>query len=323
MVENQMEQKAENRLEKLMHGRAAGMAVALRGCAAELAGSLQMRYGDAAPVPLRLYEPCRVEHPHSAFLRKSVERNGAKAVHTTLFAPGGKLTEQRDGDGRAIEYFVKKEKDFEILRGFLRDVELHPAKTAHGADSAAQIACLSLSPLRELETRWAGPELSRWALTSGDESAASCLRKLERQLHRRAEEAARAGCRACTLRDMAAEPLPETYMMHAGRHIEWLRHTGLATAVEVSEPTAPLLAALAAAGAGARMPLDLALGEDFPALPAGMRLLLDLDAAAPAPEPEPLRRLLDPCADAILILDCFQADEAAITAALDRLLGIF
>lgn len=320
MAELHMDHKPETKLQKLLYGRAEGAAVALRGCAPELAATIQAHFGADAPLPLRIFEPCRVEHPHSAFLRKPVEHNGEKAVQTTLYAPGGKLHEERAIDGAALEFYVKKPQDFEVLRGFLKDIELHPGKSSPAAESTASLACLGLTPLRELETRWAGPDMARWAMANADESAASCIRKLERQLHRRAEEACRTGSRACVLRDMAAEPLPETYMLHAGRHIEWLKHAGLMPYVEVAAPTGPLLAALAAACAGVRMPLGLALANGFPELPEDMRLVLDLDAAECIPEPELLKRLLGQCAAVVIVMDCGDAEPDPLTNRLEPLM---
>ena len=317
-----MEHRAESRLEKLLAGRADGVAVALRGCADGCTEALTTQYGDSAPGRVRVFEPSRVEHPHSAFLRKTVDAHGRQAVQTTLYAPGGKLAEERLLDGQAVEHFVKKQQDFETLRGFLRDVELYPAKSLPHTAGTAVLANLGLTPVRELETRWAGPELTGWALMSQDESAASCLRKLERHLHRRAEEACRAGSRACVLKDMSACPLPETYLLQAGRHIEWLRHNGLFPWVEVAEPNGPLLAALHAACAGARMDLiNPALYEEQTMLPEGMRLLLDVSAGDDLSllEADGIVELLKKCGSAVMLVDCFQAEREQLIRTLDCL----
>lgn len=305
-----MEHKAENMLDKLLCGRADGAAVALRACPDEHYDKVLERFGPDAPARLAFCEPCRVEHPHSAYLRKPAVVQGQPTVQTTLYAPDGRLTEERAEDGSVYERFVKKPADFETLRGHLRDVELHPGKALHSLDNVSYMARLGLTPVRDMETRWAGPEMTSWALMTQDESAASCLRKLERQFHRRCEEAVRLGCRAGLLTDMSAEPLPQTYMLHAGRHIEWMRHTGLAPWVDVSRPEAMLLAALDAAHAGARVALDNpALYEDGFAPPETMRWMFDIPTAAllknglEQSSCSPIAR----CACSILLLDCQDA----------------
>lgn len=314
-----MERRNETTLEKLLHGRAEGGAVALRGCEEELFAAVRLRFGgDVSRV--RFVEPCRVEHPHSAFLRKSVTRAGVTAVQTTLYAPDGRLTEERPQDGPAIEYFVKKEKDFEILRGHLRDVELHAAKPPQGED--ALLANAGLTPLRELETRWAGPGMAQWALLSQDESAASCLRKLERQFHRRCEEAEKMGCRAGVLRDMSAEPLPETYMLHAGRHIEWMRHAGLFPWVEARQPEPNLLAALNAAHAGARFALgNTVLPWEGFTLPEGMRLILDASAGDDS-DAGLAGELVKKCEATVVLLDCFGARQENVFRQLENFIRV-
>lgn len=320
MAETNMEHKGP--LEKLLSGHAQGIGVALRGCPEEVADEVMERFAGAPVGRIRLMEPCRVEHPHSAFLRKNLVSHGRQAVQTTLFAPGGKLTSEQSPDGEVFERFVKRPQDFEVLRSYLRDVELHPAKAQPGAD-AVTAACLGLTPLREMETRWAGPELTQWALMTQDESAASCLRKLERQLHRRAEEAVHMLCSVALLADMAAEPLPETYMLHAGRHIEWIRHAGLFPVVEVARPTEPLLAALAAASAGARMALsNPVLHEEGFAPPEGMRFIFDMEAKAGLGglQLEQVKCLLGKCCSAVVFLDCYQASLDEITASIEVLL---
>jgi hypothetical protein len=319
-----MEHRLENPIEKLLRGSSAGFAIALRGCTEEHAEQVSERFGEAAAGRVRLLEPCRIEHPHSAFLRKPVEANGQQAVQTALFAPVGKLTEVRLDGGDAVEYYVKKPEDFEVLRGFLRDVELVAAKAQAEPKGIVPLASLGLTPVREMESRWAGVELTAWALMAQDESAASCLRKLERQMHRRCEEAHRLGCRVGVLRDMAAEPLPETYMLHAGRHIEWMRHAGLSPFVEVSQPGQPLLAALAAADAGARIALTnpALYGADF-VPPEGMRFIFDIDAREGLGDiqGEQVSAMLGACASAVLLADCFQSDEEKIFGYIEMLLG--
>lgn len=322
MAEIQMEHRQETKLEKLLRGRAEGAALALRGCDPAQYEALRARFGEGCPQPLRLFEPCRAEHPHSGFLRKAAAHCGVPATQTTLFAPGGKLHELRVEDGAAAEYFVKKPQDFEVLRGFLRDVELLPCKAQPAPEGAAQLALLGLTPVRELETRWAGPDTARQALEAADESAASCLRKLERHLRRRAEEACRAGCRACVLRDGVALPLSEDWLAQAARHMEWLGRAGLFPWFEVSAPSAGLLAELFVAQAGAMLPLAAALGEGFPALPAGARLLLEAEPSAGLPDAEGLKRLLYECRGAVLLLDCRQADGERLSAVLEGLLPL-
>ncbi len=302
-----MEHRAESMLDKLLCGRADGAAVALRACPDEVYETVRERFGPAAPARLALCEPCRVEHPHSAYLRKTAVVQGNPAVHTTLYAPDGRLTEERAEDGTVFERYVKKPADFETLRGHLRDIELHPGKALPIPENTSYLARLGLTPVRDMETRWAGPEMTSWALTTQDESAASCLRKLERQFHRRCEEAFRLGCRAGLLADMSAEPLPETYMLHAGRHIEWMRHTGLAPWVEVSRPEAMLLAALDAAHAGARVALDNpALYEDGFAPPETMRWMFDLTACIimESMNLEAVNTMIAKYACSIFLIDC-------------------
>lgn len=320
-----MEHRGDNRIEKLLRGTALGAALALRACPDGVAAGVAARFGEEAAGRVRIAEPCRMEHPHSAFLRKPVEIGGEKGVQTTLWAPGGKLTETRLPDGAAADWFVRKPEEYETLRGFLRDVELYPARNAPAPEGCAQLASLGLTPVRELEVRWAGPETTARALMEQNESAASCLRKLERHLHRRTEEAHRAGCRVALLRDMAAEPLPETYMLHAGRHVEWIRHAGLSPFVEVSLPEPMLLAALFAAGAGARAALlNPALYEPAFAPPEGMRFLLDAYAAAgfAGLEPERMSDMLARCGGAVVMLDCGGAGEDEVCRAVEALMEI-
>jgi hypothetical protein len=317
-----MEHKAESILDKLLYGHAEGFAVALRGCPEAAAAAMTARFGESTPGRVRLFEPCRVEHPHSAFLRKSIESHGKPAVQTTLYAPDGRLTEERSAEGEALERFVKKPADFETLRGHLKDVELHPVKMSAAAEDCTALAHVGLTPVRDMETRWAGPELTAWALMTQDEAAASCLRKLERQLHRRCEEACRAGCHAGILHDLAVEPLPETYMLHAGRHIEWMRHAGLTPWVEVLAPEPMLLAALAAAHAGVRISLDNpALHDEAFAPPEGMKFIFDV-AAGDDLVREPVAELLKKCACAVLLVDCHEATEAQMAKSLEILLTV-
>jgi hypothetical protein len=319
-----MEHRGGNRIEKLLRGTALGAALALRACPDGMAKGVAARFGEEAAGIVRIIEPCRVEHPHSAFLRKPVEMDGARGMQTTLYAPGGKLTETRREDGSAAEWFVRKPEDFETLRGFLRDVVLYPARVAPAPEGCAQLASMGLTPVRELEVRWAGMEMTARALVEQNESAASCLRKLERHLHRRAEEAYRAGCRVALLKDMAAEPLPETYMLYAGRHVEWIRHAGLSPFVEVSQPEPMLLAALFAAGAGARLALGTpALYEPTFAPPEGMRFLFDADAADfTGFEPGRAAEMLSKCGGAVVMLDCGSAGEDEVYRAVEALMGI-
>lgn len=320
-AEIQMERRADNRMEKLLHGHAEGFALALRACDDPLFDLLRARFGSESIFRISFLEPCRVEHPHSAFLRKPSECQGKQTVQTTLFAPGGKLTEERTADGTACECYIKKPGDFETLRGFLRDVQLVPGRCA-AKEGVTPVAAAGLTPQREMETRWAGMDMTAWALTAQDESAASCLRKLERQLHRRCEEAAKRGCRAAVLRDMAALPLPETYMLFAGRHIEWMRHNGLTPYVEVAGPNEPLLLALHAARAGARVDIaNPALSaEDFRP-PEGMRFLFDCTAGALGGlDREALKAMAGQCGAAVFLLDCFGAAAEDVIPSIERLL---
>jgi hypothetical protein len=318
-----MEHRADNLIDKLLRGIALGAAAALRACPEDVAAKARERFGERASCRVRFVEPCRTEHPHSAFLRKPIGAEGMQRVQTTLFAPAGKLAELRSPEGEALEWFVKKPGEFEVLRGFLRDVELCPAKLPPAPEGCSSFALLGLTPVRELETRWAGPELAAQAMIEQNEAAASCLRKLERHLHRRCEEAHRLGCRVGILRDMAAEPLPETYMLHAGRHIEWMRHAGLSPFVEAARPGPNLLAALFAANAGARVSLyDPALcGPEF-APPEGMRFLLDADARAGLGElrRETIGELFSRCGAAVVLVDCAQAGEEDVFRTIDALM---
>jgi hypothetical protein len=251
--------------------------------------------------------------------------DGTQSIQTTLFAPGGKLAEARTQHGDAVERFVKKPGDFEVLRGFLRDVEFFPAKTPPAPEGCITLAHLGLTPVREMESRWAGLEGTAQALAGQDESAASCLRKLERQLHRRCETAHALGCRVGLLRDLAAEPLPQTYMLHAGRHIDWMRHAGIAPYVEAANPEPMLLAALFAGGAGVRIALSCkTLYEPDFSPPEGMRFLLDIDASEGLGDrqPEQIRELISKCGSAVLMLDCGQSGEEEIFSTVEAMSGI-
>lgn len=321
MAEILMEHRTDGILDKLLHGHSDGCAVALRGCPEAVATALAERFSGNSPGRARFFEPCRIEHPHSAYLRKSVDSHGKPAVQTTLYAPDGRLTEERSAEGEAFERFIKKPADFEVLRGHLKDIELHPAKALAATEGITALAQMGLTPVRDMETRWAGPELTAWALMTQDESAASCMRKLERQFHRRCEEACRAGCRAGILRDMALEPLPDTYMLHAGRHIEWMRHAGLMPWVEMLSPEPSLLAALDAARAGARIALDNpALYGDAFAPPESLRFIFDVAADGDLMR-EQITELLKKCACAVLLVDCHQVPEEQISKTLDLLFG--
>lgn len=320
-----MEHRVENLIDKLLRGTASGSAVALRACPEDIAEKAKERFGAAVAGRVRFVEPCRMEHPHSAFLRKNVSIEGTQGVQTTLFAPGGKLVEERVQGGDAVERFIRKPDEFEVLRGFLRDVDLYPAKASPAPEGCTSLANLGLTPVRELESRWAGLEMTAQALIDQNESAASCLRKLERQLHRRCEAAHDLGCRVGILRDMAAEPLPETYMLYAGRHIEWMRHAGISPFVEVSAPEPMLLAALFAAGAGARVALtNPAPYEPSFSPPEGMRFLFDVDAQEGLGElqPEHVGALFAKCGSAVAMLDCGQAEEKQIFEIMEVLAGI-
>lgn len=246
-------------------------------------------------------------------------------MQTTLYAPDGRLSEERAEDGCVLERFVKKPADFETLRSHLRDVELHPGKALHMLGNVSYMARLGLTPVRDMETRWAGPEMTSWALMTQDESAASCLRKLERQFHRRCEEALRLGCRPGLLTDMSAEPLPQTYMLHAGRHIEWMRHAGLTPWVEVCRPETMLLAALDAARAGARVALDNpALYEDGFAPPETMRWMFDLTACnvVESMNIEAISTIIKRYACSLFLMDCAGANAQDVIVALEHFCDI-
>jgi hypothetical protein len=323
MAEILMEHKPETAINKLLQHTTGGAAVALRGCTEEIAQAVAARFGEAVG-KVRLFEPCKVEHPHSAFLRKNIERNKQPCCQTTLFAPGGKLVEERLPEGDVCERFIRKTADFEVLRGHLKDVELHPARALHPIENCTTIASVGLTPMREMETRWAGPELLGTALAAQDEAAASCLRKLERHLHRRCEEACAAGCTAAVLHDLAVEPLPQAYMPAALRHIEWMRHNGLAPFVEVSQPNEPLLSELKAARAGVRTEFanSALYGESF-TLPEGLKILFDVNRDELGALPtEAAKSLVGKCGSAVLLLDCFQAEPEELFRLIELLLGI-
>jgi hypothetical protein len=133
------------------------------------------------------------------------------------------------------------------------------------------------------------------------------------------------GYRAGLLRDMAAVPLPETYMLHAGRHIDWIRHAGIAPYVEVTLPEPKLLAALAAAGAGARISLTnpALYGPSF-FLPEGMRLLMDADARKDLGDmpKERIKNILAACGSTVILLDCYQAEEEQVFKTVEALLEV-
>ena len=89
-------------IKQMLLGHARGCALGLLGCEAE--PSALFPEGEP-PVPVgrvQLLEPCRMEHPHSAFVRKAFEHEGKPALRTTLYAPDGRLTEERLKDGAVL-----------------------------------------------------------------------------------------------------------------------------------------------------------------------------------------------------------------------------
>ena len=230
--------RQDSSIELLLRGQAEGRALVLccdkKGAAEQLASECQSDKVGA----IRFLEPCRVEHPHSAFLRKPAEHMGRPAVHSTLYAPDGKLTELRFAgqDGAAIEHFIKKPGDFQTLRSYFKDIEQYPPANIQPGLWVAQIG---MTPNWELESRWAGAVQMEAAKNSQDESAASCLRKLDRLFRHRCEEAARQGGSCLQFKDLAACPpiSHEAYMKAAASNLDWVtRHAGLPVSMELPSP---------------------------------------------------------------------------------------
>ncbi len=221
MADAQLSTRLNQGLAALLRGEAPGRAVAWR-CSrtpsAEAAAAM-----DAVGVAwLTVGETCRVEHPHSAFVRKAEQADGRPAVRTALHAPEGKLSELRLATGEPLEPYVKRTNDFKALRSYLKDI--CQMKLAH----APALGLVGGAPLREMQSRWASADILRAAGDAGDENLASCLRKLERLFHRRCEEAARAGC--CALEVCDGLPLGDAgaYLAALEPQLEWLaRHTGV------------------------------------------------------------------------------------------------
>ncbi len=221
MADAQLSTRLNQRLAALLRGEAPGRAVAWR-CSRAPSAEAASTMGAAGVAWLTVGETCRVEHPHSAFVRKAEQADGRPAVRTTLHAPEGKLYELWLATGELLEPCVKRVQDFKALRSYLKDVcQL----------TAAHMPALGLvggAPLREMQARWASADILRAASDDGDETLASCQRKLERLFRRRCEEAARAGCCALELNDNL--PLGDTavYLAALEPQREWLaRHAGV------------------------------------------------------------------------------------------------
>jgi hypothetical protein len=214
------------RIARILRGEENGIAFALRepknGIPEALAAVLPADIG-----LLRVAEPCRAEHPHSAFLRKPVHHEGRAAIHTTLYAPDGKLQELRlTESSQIVEPFVKRSPDFKVLRSYLKDIDPIPLVYPRTAPYAA---LAGMSPQLELRARWSSADVAGSAAAAEDESFASCQRKLERLFRRRCEEAARQGCCCLELSDLRdAQVSVQTALQLSGSDREWLqRHVGV------------------------------------------------------------------------------------------------
>lgn len=214
--------RPDSRILALLRGEAPGPAVAWR-CAQAPSQELAGQLGEAGIHWLTTGETGRTEHPHSAFVRKPETVDGRPALRTTLYAPEGKLTELRFSEtGEASERFVRRVADFKALRSYLKDIcQLPPAHMP-------SLCAVGSPPLRELQARWAAPDIIRAAVEAGDEHQASCLRKLERLFRHRCEEAARAGAAALVLGDSLPVGDAGAWLAALDAQLDWLnRHVGL------------------------------------------------------------------------------------------------
>ena len=307
--------ESTGRIGELLAGHGQGRAVALINCTVELAQAVAGRWPEGIVTPVSCTDHiARLEHPHSAFVRKPIDCDGHPALRTTLHAPDGRLTEERLLDGTAVTPFVKKPKDMEILRGHLRDVELLPGPQAEGC----AIAQLGRTARAELRERWLGNTEASW--TADDEATASCLRKLDRQLRRRGELAVSAGY-ACGLLADRPEGTPENWVEYNHVTLEHLRQAGLPPFVEPAEPTGAWAEALRGCHAGLAAPL---FGETLAggALPRRLRLLLRTNLAELADGlPEGAARLLTGCDRIVVLVDCAGITDTAALEPLASLLA--
>lgn len=292
----QKELRSDARMLALLRGEAHCAAVAWRFAQMpdqQTAAGL----GAAGVAWLTAGESGRVEHPHSAFVRKSETADGRRALRTTLHAPEGKLHELRDAEtGEALEHFVRKVNDFKALRSYLKDICQLPA---------AHIPCLcavGTPPLREMQARWAAPAALKAARESGDENQASCLRKLERLFHHRCEEAARAGAAALLLGDSLPQGAAEDWLEALDAQLDWLaRHIGLPLYVSMKQWDDALALGLAQRNVG----LHLSASALTALMDMGGwegRLILELSADGLG-DTEALAKLLRHCPRALLLLD--------------------
>jgi hypothetical protein len=252
-----------------------------------------------------------VEHPHSAFLRKPIDHDGKPGIRTTLFAPDGKLHEERLVDGTVLEYFVKKPNDFKTLRGFLRDMDLLATTKPQNVDLL--IGTLGKPATDELGTRWADQAAIEKAKAEENEALASCLRKLERQMKHRAEQAVELGYSAVLTAALDIEP--DGSAIHL---LEWLKHIS-PVYIEL-EPTQSQLETVAHHHAGVRCRLnDLLSAADGLEPPQGSHILLDASVQELA-DADVWLKAASSQMSILILLDCTGIDLHTIVDALTALI---
>lgn len=253
--------------------------------------------GTAGVAWLTAGESGRVEHPHSAFVRKAESCDGRRALRTTLHAPEGKLHELRDAEtGEALEHFVRRVNDFKALRSYLKDICQLPA--AH----VPLLCAVGAPPLREMRARWAAPAALKAAQESGDENQASCLRKLERLFHHRCEEAAHAGAVALLLGDNLPQGDAGDWLAALDAQLDWLnRHVGLPLYVSMKQWDDGLALGLAQRNVGLHLGASaLTALSDMGGWEGRLILELPFDGMG---DPEALAQLLRHCPRALLLLE--------------------
>ena len=289
--------ESSERVKAILGGRGQGVALALAHAGEDGVAAVAARWPDVAVAALTLAAPAHAEHPHSAFVRKPMVFDGKPGLRTTLFAPDGKLVEERLDDGTVLQPFVRRAKDMAVLRGHLRDVEWLPGAAMEGA----ALALLGRTAGQELAQRWLGGQDAPW--TAEEEATASCLRKLERHLRRRGEHAVALGCAAGLLEDCPEGPAAP-WLEHRHTTLEALRQAGLPCYVAPAAPAQGWGEGLRACHAGlcAALVCEELWGA---ALPRRLRLLL---RAAPAEVADGLaegaRALLTACDRVTVLVDC-------------------
>ncbi len=307
--------ESSERVKAILGGRGQGVALALAHAGEDGVAAVAARWPVAAVAALALAAPAHAEHPHSAFVRKPMAFDGKPGLRTTLFAPDGKLVEERLEDGGVLQPFVRRPKDMAVLRGHLRDVEWLPG----AAEGGAALALLGRTAGLELSDRWLGGQDTPW--TAEDESTASCLRKLERHLRRRGEQAAALGCAAGLLDDCPEGPAGP-WLEHHHATLEALRQAGLPCYVAPANPAKGWGEGLRACHAGLCAAL---MDEELWAAPLPRRLRLLL-RATPAEVADGLtdgaRALLTACDRVTVLVDCADVGPDALPDALAPLVEV-